>query len=634
MLIALMLVLVGCSSSTEKPEETVDPDNTTLLVGTWNIGAGGFSEPSEMSEQLSKYDLDIVGFQEIDMFNGRNDVDQLEPFKTDKLPYTHWAKGRDFSNGGFGLGVASAHELLETSSIPLETTSSRATKILERTVIEKDGKMISLYNLHTSWETIELRQRQFLEIIDRVNEDPNEYKIIIGDFNADQFNEEFDIFLNDFKFANGKDGVWHDTFPDKEADPDMKVHAIDNIVVTKNMNILDVKVDPSDKSDHLLFMANLELLDEDVEVSPRNIALGTTIHSDYKFSKNHYVLLDGNKENSETISEESVELVLDLQRIYDISSVELFFGDNKPSSVGVSTSSDGLNYDESHEYNFENALSLNTQAKYIKVNIEVEEGKSYSFNEIEVMGTPVVFDASESNLFADNSFSSFNLEEALSSMSAWNVSSNLSADKLNVEKIDSGLKVSNLDEGNFMRLYQNVKLNPNRVYTFSFDLEGKDFNGDEFAFGIDQFDKKGNSNAVYKTRMIDNLNINEKKESFIYTFTTSSDIDYATLSLEILNTLGHLNVTNMNLFEGVRTQQVFLIPEAREISTGSSMKINANVLPSNANDFDLEWVSSDESIATVDQDGNVTAIKEGNVMISLVSKANLKLESSILIKVK
>lgn len=55
---------------------------------------------------------------------------------------------------------------------------------------------------------------------------------------------------------------------------------------------------------------------------------------------------------------------------------------------------------------------------------------------------------------------------------------------------------------------------------------------------------------------------------------------------------------------------------------GDSAQLSATISPSNATDKTLQWSSSDNSIATVDEDGKVTAIKYG--IVSIVAKAEDK----------
>ena len=58
------------------------------------------------------------------------------------------------------------------------------------------------------------------------------------------------------------------------------------------------------------------------------------------------------------------------------------------------------------------------------------------------------------------------------------------------------------------------------------------------------------------------------------------------------------------------------LPEFASVSTGDKLTLTATVLPDYSSNKDVVWSSSDESIATVDQNGVVTGKKEGQVTIS------------------
>ena len=58
-----------------------------------------------------------------------------------------------------------------------------------------------------------------------------------------------------------------------------------------------------------------------------------------------------------------------------------------------------------------------------------------------------------------------------------------------------------------------------------------------------------------------------------------------------------------------------------EMTVGTSHKLTATVLPENATEKGVVWESKDESVATVDQEGLVSAVKEGSTQI-IVSTAN------------
>ena len=59
--------------------------------------------------------------------------------------------------------------------------------------------------------------------------------------------------------------------------------------------------------------------------------------------------------------------------------------------------------------------------------------------------------------------------------------------------------------------------------------------------------------------------------------------------------------------------------ESLELNKGDTYRIKASVVPSNATNKKITWSSSDESIVTVDQNGNVTAVDYGFCDISAVA---------------
>lgn len=69
-------------------------------------------------------------------------------------------------------------------------------------------------------------------------------------------------------------------------------------------------------------------------------------------------------------------------------------------------------------------------------------------------------------------------------------------------------------------------------------------------------------------------------------------------------------------------QSITVSPESAEIFIGESVALTTTVLPEAADDRDVIWKSSNESIATVDADGKVTGISEGSALIIGCTKAN------------
>ena len=55
------------------------------------------------------------------------------------------------------------------------------------------------------------------------------------------------------------------------------------------------------------------------------------------------------------------------------------------------------------------------------------------------------------------------------------------------------------------------------------------------------------------------------------------------------------------------------------LKVGDSITLIAEIEPDNAGNQDVEWTSDDQSIATVDMDGKVTAVAEGKTKIRVTT---------------
>lgn len=93
----------------------------------------------------------------------------------------------------------------------------------------------------------------------------------------------------------------------------------------------------------------------------------------------------------------------------------------------------------------------------------------------------------------------------------------------------------------------------------------------------------------------------------------SSLADSIDSSLDINNTMSTTNVTSYI---------TFALEEGSSTFVGDKAKIVVNYYPQKTTDKDVEYISQDTSIATVDQDGYVTFLKQGLTKIEVRLKSN------------
>ncbi len=89
-----------------------------------------------------------------------------------------------------------------------------------------------------------------------------------------------------------------------------------------------------------------------------------------------------------------------------------------------------------------------------------------------------------------------------------------------------------------------------------------------------------------------------------------------------------INVTN----DDIELQKINLNTNEMTLKVGDSNQIIATISPENATFGNLTWTSSDESIAKVDANGVVKAIKEGTVTITVTSSNGKKNTCKVIVK--
>lgn len=91
------------------------------------------------------------------------------------------------------------------------------------------------------------------------------------------------------------------------------------------------------------------------------------------------------------------------------------------------------------------------------------------------------------------------------------------------------------------------------------------------------------------------------------------------------NALGDNKNLTFKLIGGSEEKEVgsVTLPATLELRVGETSALTAVILPEDASDKTLTWSSSDENVATVDENGKVTAVKAGNAVITATASNNV-----------
>ena len=234
----------------------------SFKVASFNIAAGKKPDIEAMNNALEQENIDVVGVQEVDINTGRNNYDMLAKFKEyEYFTDSYFQKTIDYSGGEYGIGLLSRYEFKEESGASLSNEGNYEARAYARGVFEKDGKEVAIYNTHLTHESQSLRAKQMSEVLEAMDADPTPYKILTGDFNTDQSITENYPMIKNYNLANGKDGVWYNTY--NQYDSSMNVYCIDNIVTTRNIKVNEVKMVETGLSDHNMLYIDCQLLDQE-----------------------------------------------------------------------------------------------------------------------------------------------------------------------------------------------------------------------------------------------------------------------------------------------------------------------------------------------------------------------------------
>lgn len=84
----------------------------------------------------------------------------------------------------------------------------------------------------------------------------------------------------------------------------------------------------------------------------------------------------------------------------------------------------------------------------------------------------------------------------------------------------------------------------------------------------------------------------------------------------------------------IRVEKITLDKKSKTLNVGGKFKLKATIKPKNATEKGVKWSSSDKSVATVDKDGNVKAVKAGKATITAISKDNSRKKATCKVTVR
>ena len=230
-----------------------------IRIASYNLAANKKPNLEAMSDQMKDAGITIAGVQEIDVNTGRNNFDMMERLSSyGYFPYHAFQKAIDFSGGEYGIGVLSTEEITEQTGGPLISEGIDEARAWMRTVINKDGHELVLYNTHLTHENLASRTAQMNELLEIVAADPAEYIAVTGDFNTETGEAEWRSAMKFLNLTNGYNGKWLCTYNGYDDD---EMHAIDNIFVTRNLKLKNAYMVENKLSDHNMLVGEYEFLD-------------------------------------------------------------------------------------------------------------------------------------------------------------------------------------------------------------------------------------------------------------------------------------------------------------------------------------------------------------------------------------
>lgn len=212
-----------------------------IAVGTWNIKRGN-GHLLEQGRLIRDQMPDIMGLQEVFIRETSGNItNNLLSLKTKHMSKTAFTPTVVSGASEYGHGVLSTYSILSHNIYKLSSPGVEQ-RCLSKTVLNVEGKKVSFYNAHLSYNSKKIRATQFEEIAEIMKKDKNKYKILVGDFNASY--SEFSK-LAGYRIVNTPSTKYYDYYK-----KEININQIDNILLSKNIKLVNTRIIPNKYSDH------------------------------------------------------------------------------------------------------------------------------------------------------------------------------------------------------------------------------------------------------------------------------------------------------------------------------------------------------------------------------------------------
>ena len=218
-----------------------------LRIATYNVhNTDGAKSISGIAEEIKSIGADFVGLQEIDVGVHRSQEKNTlgEINKICGYPSALFAKSIDYEGGEYGIGVMFSYPLVSMQKYMLPSASEQ--RILLKLVLETEIGYVTFLNTHLSYREKAVREQQ-IRFISSILEGEKRF-VMTGDFNIESFDEL--SALHGVRLSNNVDNPIN-TFKTGGC--------IDNIIVSNNIDITDIRLHESEYSDHNMLVADIVL---------------------------------------------------------------------------------------------------------------------------------------------------------------------------------------------------------------------------------------------------------------------------------------------------------------------------------------------------------------------------------------